>query len=50
MSSEVYLVIKELEPSEQEVFICMSCLIKDATMQPSVPYLLSMRSPNIGNL
>eukprot|EP00930_Biecheleria_cincta_P060685 TRINITY_DN462_c0_g1_i2.p1 TRINITY_DN462_c0_g1~~TRINITY_DN462_c0_g1_i2.p1 ORF type:complete len:949 (-),score=224.27 TRINITY_DN462_c0_g1_i2:194-2974(-) len=25
----VYLVIKELEPSEQEVFICMSCLIKD---------------------
>jgi len=27
----VYLVIKELEPSEQEVFICMSCLIKDMT-------------------
>lgn len=25
----VYLIIKELEPSEQEVFICMSCLIKD---------------------
>eukprot|EP00437_Effrenium_voratum_P035611 CAMPEP_0181481466 /NCGR_PEP_ID=MMETSP1110-20121109/44330_1 /TAXON_ID=174948 /ORGANISM="Symbiodinium sp., Strain CCMP421" /LENGTH=286 /DNA_ID=CAMNT_0023606967 /DNA_START=7 /DNA_END=863 /DNA_ORIENTATION=+ len=25
----VYLVIKELEPSDQEVFICMSCLIKD---------------------
>jgi len=25
----VYLVIKELEPSETEVFICMSCLIKD---------------------
>lgn len=25
----VYLIIKELEPSESEVFICMSCLIKD---------------------
>eukprot|EP00933_Yihiella_yeosuensis_P036468 TRINITY_DN30218_c0_g1_i1.p1 TRINITY_DN30218_c0_g1~~TRINITY_DN30218_c0_g1_i1.p1 ORF type:complete len:922 (+),score=176.87 TRINITY_DN30218_c0_g1_i1:108-2873(+) len=25
----VYLVIKELEPAEQVVFICMSCLIKD---------------------
>jgi len=25
----VYLVIKELEPSEAEVFICISCLIKD---------------------
>lgn len=25
----VYLVIKELEPSEAEVFICMSCLVKD---------------------
>eukprot|EP00933_Yihiella_yeosuensis_P015635 TRINITY_DN13580_c0_g1_i1.p1 TRINITY_DN13580_c0_g1~~TRINITY_DN13580_c0_g1_i1.p1 ORF type:complete len:921 (-),score=216.04 TRINITY_DN13580_c0_g1_i1:472-3234(-) len=25
----VYLVIKELEPSETEVFICMSCLVKD---------------------
>mmetsp|Transcript_26834 Transcript_26834/g.58346 ORF Transcript_26834/g.58346 Transcript_26834/m.58346 type:complete len:935 (+) Transcript_26834:218-3022(+) len=27
----VYLVVKELEPSEQEVFIVMSCLIKDLT-------------------
>jgi len=27
----VYLVIKELEPSEQVVFICMSCLMKDMT-------------------
>lgn len=25
----LYLMIKELEPSENEVFICMSCLIKD---------------------
>jgi len=25
----VYLVIKELDPSEAEVFICISCLIKD---------------------
>mmetsp|Transcript_33383 Transcript_33383/g.72991 ORF Transcript_33383/g.72991 Transcript_33383/m.72991 type:complete len:928 (-) Transcript_33383:127-2910(-) len=25
----VYLIIKELEPAEGEVFICMSCLIKD---------------------
>lgn len=25
----VYLIIKELDPTESEVFICMSCLIKD---------------------
>jgi len=25
----VFLVIKELEPAEEEVFICVSCLIKD---------------------
>ena len=31
LTYHVYLIIKELEPSEQEVFICMSCLIKDAT-------------------
>mmetsp|Transcript_68621 Transcript_68621/g.146918 ORF Transcript_68621/g.146918 Transcript_68621/m.146918 type:complete len:937 (-) Transcript_68621:64-2874(-) len=29
----VYLVIKELEPSETEVFICMSCLVKDMNSQ-----------------
>jgi len=27
----VYLVIKELDPSEEEVFICIQCLIKDMT-------------------